>query len=117
MYIYDRQPSGSQSRSRERLIKLRPALRNPYYLDRTISGFLSRGKNNRYVWADQGLGQLSADALSKKLLFLSFLPHFVEVNGKDLPLTPAAIDPGIYDGPEKYKIAPRLQDCLKTVMA
>ena len=112
MYIYDRQPSGSPGQ----LITLRPAQRNPYYLDRTISGFLAREENNRYVWADQGLGQLSADAFSKKFLFLSFLPHFVEVNGKDLPLTPGAMDPGIYDGPQNYKIAPRLQDCLKAVM-
>lgn len=112
MYIYDRQPSGSPGQ----LITLRPAQRNPYYLDRTISGFLAREENNRYAWADQGLGQLSADAFSKKFLFLSFLPHFVEVNGKDVPLTPGAMDPGIYDGPQNYRIAPRLQDCLKAVM-
>ena len=117
MYIYDHQPSGSQSRFKEQLITSWPAQRNPYYFDRDISGFSGRGENSRYVWADQGLGQLSSEALSKRLMNLSFLPHFVEVNGKDLPLTPAAMDPGIYDGPEKYKIAPRLQDCLKTVMA
>src|SRR4030095_8297463 len=112
MYIYDRQPSGSPGQ----LITLRPAQRNPYYLDRTISGFLAREENNRYAWADQGLRQLSADVFSKKFLFLSFLPHFVEVNGKDVPLTPGAMDPGIYDGPQNYRIAPRLQDCLKAVM-
>ena len=27
------------------------------------------------------------------------------------------MNPGIYDGAEKYKIAPTLQECLKTVMA
>jgi hypothetical protein len=117
MYIYDHQLSGSQSRFKEQLITSWPAQRNPYYFDRDISGFSGRGENSRYVWADQGLGQLSSEVLSKRLMNLSFLPHFVEVNGKDLPLTPAAMDPGIYDGPEKYKIAPRLQDCLKTVMA
>jgi hypothetical protein len=68
MYISDRQPSGSQSRSTEQLIKLRPALRNPYYLDRTISGFLARGENNRYVWADQGLGQ-TASAFPSRFLW------------------------------------------------
>jgi len=78
---------------------------------------LGRGENNNtYAWANEGLGQLKTDELSKKLTHLSFLPHFVEVNGKDVALTPGAMDPGIYDGPEKYKIAPRLQDCLKTVM-
>jgi hypothetical protein len=118
VYIYDRQPSGSQSRSTGQLTTYRLAQRNPYYLDRTISGFLGRRENHsRYGWAHEGLGQLTTDELSKKLQHFSFLPHFVERNGKDVPLTPRAMDPGIYDGPQNYKIAPRLQDCLKTVMA
>jgi hypothetical protein len=78
-----------------------------------MSGFLANRVN---AWANEGLGQLTVGELSKKLNYLSFLPHFVEINGKDLPLTPAAMDPRIYDGPQNYKIAPGLQDCLKTVM-
>lgn len=70
------------------------------------------------VWAQEGLGLLTTDELSKKLNYLSLLPHFVERNGKDVPLTPGVMDPGIYDGPEKYKIKinEKLQDCLKNVM-
>src|SRR4030095_13885368 len=110
MYIYDHQPSGSQSRFKEQLITSWPAQRNPYYFDRDISGFSGRGENSRYVWADQGLGPLSREARSNRPMNPSVLAHFLDVNRKDLPLTPAAMDPGIYDGPEKYKIAPRLQD-------
>jgi hypothetical protein len=54
--------------------------------------------------------------LSKKLKFLSLLPHTIELNGKDVTLTPSVMDPGIYDSPEKYKIAPKLQECLMEVM-
>jgi hypothetical protein len=81
-----------------------------------ISEFFSRRDNNTYMWANEGLGELKTDELSKKLTHLSFLPHFVEVSGKDVPLTPSVTNPGIYDGPEKYKIAPRLQECLQAVM-
>lgn len=84
-----------------------------------VSGFLGRGgTNSGYVGAHEGLGQLTADELSKKLKHLSFLPHFVEVNGKDVRLRPSTMDPGIYDGREKYKINEnkKLQDCLKEVM-
>ena len=117
MYIYDQQPLDSPSRFGRQLIKLRPSQSGSYYLDRIMAEFFGRGENDQQpVWADQGLG-LSAEALSKKLSHFSFLPHFVEVNGKDLPLTPAAMDPGIYDGAENYKIALGLQNCLKTVMA
>ncbi len=57
------------------------------------------------------------EGLRKKLKHLSLFPHFAEVNGKDVPLTPSLMDPKIYDGPDKYKISTgRLQDCLKTVM-
>src|SRR5262245_61199904 len=117
MYIYDQQPLDSPSRSRRQFIKLRPSQSGPHYFDRFVAEFVWRGENDQQpVWADLGFG-LSAEALSKKLSHFSFLPHFVEVNGKDLPLTPAAMDPGIYDGAENYRIAPTLQDCLKTVMA
>lgn len=117
MYIYDQQPLDSPSRFGRQLIKLRPSQSGSYYLDRIMAEFFGRGENDQQpVWADQGLG-LSAEALSKKLSHFSFLPHFVEVNGKDLPLTPAAMEPGIYDGAENYKIALGLQNCLKTVMA
>ncbi|MFN2440288.1 MAG: type VI secretion system tube protein TssD, partial [Chitinophagaceae bacterium] len=50
--------------------------------------------------------------LSKKLKFFSLLPHTVEINGKDVALTPELMDPGIYDGPEKFKVATRLQESL-----
>jgi hypothetical protein len=116
MYIYEPNPPTSHVRRAERFAPLPPAHHNPYDLDRIISGFLGRGDNHQYLWANEGLGQLTVDELSKKLKYLSFLPHFVELNGKDLPLTPAAMDPGIYDGAEKYKIAPKLQDCLQAVM-
>ena len=117
MYIYEPNPPTSHVRRAERFAPLPPAHHNPYDLDRIISGFLGRGDNHQYLWANEGLGQLTVDELSKKLKYLSFLPHFVEVNGKDLPLTPSAMNPGIYDGAEKYQIASRLQDCLKTVMS
>ena len=31
-------------------------------------------------------------------------------------LKPSVLDPQIYDGSENYKIAPKLQDCLKDVI-
>jgi hypothetical protein len=49
-------------------------------------------------------------------MHFSLFPHVVEVGGKDVPLTPSQMDPKFYDGPENYKIAPQLQDCLKAVM-
>jgi hypothetical protein len=48
----------------------------------------------------------TAELLTKKLNFLSFLPHFAEQNGTDVVLTPSIMDPGIYDGPVKYKVSP-----------
>lgn len=65
-----------------------------------------------YAWREE-----TAEGLRKKLKVLSFLPHFVEAGGKDVALTPKASDPGFYDGPDKYKSAPQLQDCLDAVMA
>lgn len=117
MYIYDRKFAGWQSRRKGQPINVRPAQRESHYPDRGVGDCLGRrGSNSTYVWAHEGLGQLSTDALSKKLKHLSLLPHFVEVNGKDAPLTPSQMDPKIYDGPDKYKIAPRLQECVKAVM-
>jgi hypothetical protein len=63
------------------------------------------------------LGQLTTEKPSQKLKYLSLLPHVVEKKGKDVPLTASAIDPGIYDGSEKFKIDNNLQNCLKSVMA
>lgn len=106
MYIYDRKPSGSQSPSKEQPITSRRAQRNSYYPDRVVSHFLGPGgTNGGYVWAHEGLGQLTADELSKKLQHLSLLPHFVERNGKDVWLKPSVMNPGIYRGPNDYKIA------------
>ena len=56
------------------------------------------------------------EGLRKKLKYFSFLPHFVEIGGKNVTLTATAMDLKIYDGPEKYRIAPKLQDCLMGVM-
>lgn len=117
MYIYDRKLLGAQSLFTEQPITSRSAQHSSYSFDRMVSEFLRRGgTNSRYVWAHEGLGQLTADELSKKLKFLSLLPHFTVVNGKNIPLTPSVMDPKIYDGPENYKIAPKLQNCLKDVM-
>jgi hypothetical protein len=58
----------------------------------------------------------TAQGLNKKLTFLSLLPHVAEINGTDVPLTPSVMDPGIYDGPQKYKIALTLQQSLQDAM-
>jgi len=67
---------------------------------------------------DRGQERETAEGLRRKLRFLSFLPHFTEVKGKDVPLTPAVMDPGFYDGPTGYKMTdqPKLRDCLTEVM-
>ena len=62
-----------------------------------------------------GLG-MPARELKQKLKLLSLLPHSVQSNGNNVALTPAAVDPKIYDGLEKYLIAKPLQDCLNAVM-
>jgi hypothetical protein len=59
----------------------------------------------------------SAEGLAKALKVLSFLPHQVEVKGKAVALKPALMDPGIYDGAEKYKVSSNLQQCLMNVMS
>ena len=110
MYIYDRQLSGPQDRAEEQPIILRPSRRYHY------TNPDAETRTGIYRLALAGLGQLSAQSLAEKLKHLSFFPHFVEVNGKDVSLQPSEMDPKIYDGPENYKIASGLQDCLKPVM-
>ena len=62
MYIYDRKLSGSQSRSKEQSTTSQPVQRNIYHPDRTISGSSGRGgSSSSYVWANEGLGQLSTE--------------------------------------------------------
>jgi hypothetical protein len=70
-----------------------------------------------YTNGFQGLGMPAAE-LAKKLKLLSLLPHKVESGGADVALTPAVMDPKIYDGPEKYLVdnTKPLQGCLNTVM-
>jgi hypothetical protein len=126
MYIYDPKFSGTPSLLKEQPTTSEPAQRNSYYLDRGKGGFLGRaGSSGSYVWANEGLGQLPTPEitkdLSKKLKFLSLLPHYVEVNGRDVRVRPSLVDPsvmnpGIYDGREHYKINEKLQNCLKNVM-
>lgn len=55
-------------------------------------------------------------AAAKKLRLPSLLAHTVEVNGSDKLLEPTVMDPGVYDGPQKYKVAATLQTCLMEVM-
>jgi len=62
------------------------------------------------------LEEETEEGLRKKLTRLSLLPHFVEVHGADIALTPAQMDPGIYDGQEKYLVATDLQKCLNAAM-
>src|SRR5919109_3091514 len=117
MYIYNRKLSGAQFLLKEQPITRQLTQRNSYYSDRVVSEFLGRvGTNSSYVWAYEGLGQLTDEELSKKLKFLSLLPHFTVVSGKYVPFTPSVMDPKIYDGSDNYKIAPKLQDCLNDVM-
>ena len=54
--------------------------------------------------------------LRKKLTHLAFLPHSAKIGGSEVAVSPSAIDPGIYDGPQKYKIGDDLQKCLNGVM-
>jgi hypothetical protein len=116
MYIYNPKPLGFPSRSTEQLITSRRGQRSSDNAERVVSEFLGRGGiNSRDIWALEGLGQLTTDDLSKKLKHLSFLPHFVESNGKDVWLKPSVMDPGIYAGPENYVKSGLLQGCLERV--
>ena len=58
----------------------------------------------------------TAAELNRKLKLLSLLPHSGVLGGTDVPLTPSLMNPGIYDGPVKYKISDPLQKCLNAVM-
>lgn len=74
--------------------------------------------SDNYVEANEAGSQEdeTEEGLRKKLAFLSLLPHFSTVSGKDVPLTPAGMDPGIYDGPGHFKLASNLQECLKAAV-
>ena len=62
MYIYDRKPPGSQSWSKEQPSSSQPAQRPSYHPDRGIRGpFHGRGSSGLYVWANEGIGELSPD--------------------------------------------------------
>ncbi|MGH8652047.1 MAG: hypothetical protein ACREYE_07615 [Gammaproteobacteria bacterium] len=62
MYIYDRKFSGAKSLLKEQPITSRPAQRNSYFPDRGKSGFgARRGSSGSYVWANEGVGELSPD--------------------------------------------------------
>jgi hypothetical protein len=117
MYLYNRQLLGAPVLSKEQPITRQHTQRKSYAPDRIVSEVLGRvGTNSTYVCAHEGLGQLTTEDLAKKLKFLSLLPHFTVVSGQYAPLTPGVMDPNIYDGSANYKIAPKLQDCLKDVM-
>lgn len=113
MYIHDR---SLWSRPKQQAIISRPAQRSSSYRDQMVRSSKGGGSAGSYVWANVGLGQSKTEELSKKLKFLSLFPHFTVVNGKHASLTSNVMDPKIYDGPANYKIAPKLQNCLKDVM-
>jgi hypothetical protein len=48
---------------------------------------------------------------------LSLLLHRATKDGKDVALTPTMADPKIYEDSSKYRIAPKLQKCLRAVVA
>lgn len=66
--------------------------------------------------APPSLEQESFEGLKKRLKYLSFFSHSVATGGKETTLQPVEMDPGIYDGKEKFKLASSLQSCLKTAM-
>jgi hypothetical protein len=65
MYIYDRKCSDAQSLLKRQSITSRPAQRNSYYPDRVKRVF---GTARSYVWANEGLGQLSEILLRPQIL-------------------------------------------------
>jgi hypothetical protein len=67
-------------------------------------------------YSDPEVEELTAPELEKKLTRLSLLPHVIVRNGTDTALAPAEMDPGFYDGPEKYRITSGLQTRLNAVM-
>jgi V8-like Glu-specific endopeptidase len=62
------------------------------------------------------LEQESFEGLKRKLKFLSFFSHSVAAGGNETALQPTIMDPGIYDGKDKFKFASSLQSCLETAM-
>lgn len=119
MYIFDPKFSGAPSLL-DQPTTSQPVGHNSYHIERGVGGFWGRAGSGGYVWANEGLGQLATQEISKELSktlkFLSLLPHFVEVNGNDVRMTPGVMNPGIYDGREQFKINEKLQNCLKNVM-
>lgn len=65
MYIYDRKFSGTQSLLKQQSITSRPAQRHSYYPDRVKRVF---GTARSYVWANEGLGQLSEISVRPQIL-------------------------------------------------
>ncbi|MEK6801879.1 MAG: hypothetical protein AABZ34_04330 [Nitrospirota bacterium] len=119
MYIYDRRLLRSPAQSKQQPITPLPVHGNAYYPDQVVGEFFGRGwTDHGYAWVHEGLGQSITDELSKKLKHLSFLSHFVERNGKDVWLKPSVMDPGIYDGPKRYRlpIGGTLQGFLEGVL-
>jgi len=110
MYISDSESPGPQFRRKAQVVILRPS--QPYSYGNPDAEM----RTSVYRPALAGLGQISPQSLASKLKHVAFFPHFVEVNRKEVSLKPSDMDPGIYDGPENYKIASGLQDCLKPVM-
>ena len=66
--------------------------------------------------APPSLEQESFEGLKRKLKLLSFFSHSVAAGGTETALQPAIMDPGIYDGKEKFKLASSLQSCLETAV-
>ena len=87
MYIYDRKLSGVQSLLKEQPIAPQPAQHGSYCPDRSISRFGRCGGNNgSYVWANEGLGELSDGKfkLYPAGKFYGFLKEKAFLRNKDL---------------------------------
>jgi hypothetical protein len=84
------------------------------------SPFAAPGLDQEFLSAGEEAPDLedreTEDGVRTKLKHFSFFKHAVKVSGTDVDVTPARMDPGIYDGPVKYKIASDLQKCLNTFM-
>ena len=66
--------------------------------------------------AQPSLEEETAEGLKRKLKNLSFFSHSVAVGSTETALQPVNMDPGIYDGEEKFELASTLQTCLQTAM-
>lgn len=62
------------------------------------------------------LEQETFEGLKRSLKHLSFFSHSVAPAGKVTALNPAIMDPGIYDGKDKFKLASSLQSCLQAAL-